>query len=65
MPVAFPSAAEVDLEPPGPEEARAIARGIAGAISGGEGLTALQAALLEELGASMTGYRTDAATASA
>jgi len=65
MPVAFPSAEEVDLEPPGPEEARAIARGIAGAISGGEGLTALQAALLEELGASMTGYRTDAATASA
>ena len=59
MPVAFPTADEVDLEPPGPAEAAAIRRGVASAVAGRDGLTPLQASLIEELGTAMTGFPTE------
>jgi hypothetical protein len=56
MPVPFPSAAEVLLQPPDAAEARIIAGGVAAAIAPVGGLTDLQRVLVEALIESMTGF---------
>jgi hypothetical protein len=57
--VPFPAPGTELLEPPGPEESRATARGIATAISPPGGLTPLQAILLKSVFRAMTGTDVD------
>ncbi len=56
MPVPFPSASDVLLEPPDAAESRLIAGGVAAAIAPAGGLTDLQRVLVEALVESMTGF---------
>ncbi len=57
MSTPFPSDDEVDLIPPGPDEAQALAVGIASAVAPDGGLTPLQHLLIESLLPAMTGHR--------
>lgn len=57
----FPSDADVNLEPPDAAEAALIARGLATATAGPEGLTEVQRVLIDELVAAMTGHRVSVA----
>lgn len=61
MPTPLPDAASVDLHPPGPEEVRATARGIAAAVAHEGRLTDVQRVLLEALFPAMTGHEVDLA----
>src|SRR5436190_532660 len=56
MPIPFPAAADVKLEPPDAAEARLIAGGIAAAVSPPQGLTGLQRVIIEAVTESMTGF---------
>jgi len=59
MPVPLPSDDTVLLEPPGPDETRTTAWGMATAVAAGGTLSPLQRALLERVVQSMTGHRVD------
>ena len=59
VPVPLPSDDEVDLEPPGFDEAQRTAAGIAAMVSPAGGLTDLQRVLLEALYSAMTGHQVD------
>src|SRR5687768_12942332 len=54
MPVPFPTAATVDLDPPQLPEVQFIARGVVSAVSPPEGLTRLQALCFRALSDAMT-----------
>ena len=56
MPVPFPPADDVLLEPPDAAEARVIAGGVAAAVAPAGGLTQLQRFMIEALTESMTGF---------
>lgn len=58
MGVRFPTADEVDLEPPNASEAAAIRRAVMTAVAGADGVTPLQASLIDELSTAMTGFAT-------
>ncbi len=62
MPVPFPTDAEVDLEPPGPEETRRLAAGVLSATRPGDGNTHFQQVLIEATFAAMTGHHVDVTT---
>jgi hypothetical protein len=55
----LPADHEIDLEPPGREEAEATARTIAALVAPSAGLTELQRVLLEALWPAMTGHHVD------
>jgi len=59
MPVPFPTAATVDLEPPGAAEVETLARGFVGAISPPDGPTELQRLLVGAIARSMTTHVVD------
>ena len=59
MPVRVPTAQEVLLTPPDPQEAALTARGVASAAAPATGLTDVQRLLLEALFPAMTGHRVD------
>lgn len=59
MPVPLPTAATVDLTPPEGPEVQAIARGVVSAIAARDGLTHLQAMLIQAVTTSMTGFPVD------
>ncbi len=60
MPVAFPTATSVNLNPPDAEEARLLARGVMSAISPAGGPTPLQRTLVAATVEAMTGHPMDA-----
>jgi hypothetical protein len=62
MPVPFPSAAEVNLEPPGLEETRNSAAGVLSPTRTATGNTEFQRLLIEATFAAMTGHHVDVAT---
>ncbi len=57
MPVPFPTAETVNLQPPDAAEVQIMADGVAVAVAGREGLLPIQRALIEALFHSMTGHR--------
>jgi hypothetical protein len=59
MTVPLPSAEQVDLRRPDAAEVAVLARGIASAVAGTDGLTQLQALLLSAVFTSMTGHASD------
>jgi hypothetical protein len=61
MPVPFPTADTVNLEPPQFDEVQFIARGVLTAVAPSEGLTRLQALCFRALSDAMTGTRLDLA----
>lgn len=65
MPVPLPGPDAVLLEPPGAEEVRATARGVASAVAPAGGLTELQRVLIEALFPAMTGHAVDVADSEA
>jgi hypothetical protein len=56
MPVPFPTAEEMKLDPPDAAEARLIAGGVAAAVCPAGGLTSLQRVIIEAVTESMTGF---------
>lgn len=59
MPVPFPTAETVDLEPPRQDEVLHVARGVVTAVAPPEGLTRLQALCLRALSDAMTDHTLD------
>jgi hypothetical protein len=62
VPVPFPSADDVDLQPPDRDQVMIIAAGMASAAAPPDGLTHVQRAVLEALTESMTGVAVDLAS---